>query len=77
MSYATEFLKELKTRELNSFTHRDILTLTNTNCSYSVLRDIKEELAKDGYQLVEFWEQHTNVKNETKKFRKYFIEKVA
>jgi len=77
MSYATEFIKELNARRLNNFTHRDILMWTNANCSYSVLRDIKDEFEKDGYRLVELWEESTNTKKERKKFRRYWVEKIA
>lgn len=77
MGYATDFLKELNARKRNNFTHKDILTWTTANCSYSVFRDVKQLLAKDGYRLVEIWEEETNTKNEHKRFRRYWIEKVA
>ena len=77
MSYATEFIKELNARRLNNFTHRDILMWTNANCSYSVLRDIKDEFEKDGYRLIELWEESTNTRKERKKFRRYWVEKIA
>ena len=77
MTYATEFIKELQARKLNNFTHKDILMWTDANCSYSVLRDIREQFEKDGYRLIEVSEQRTNTKNETKKFKRYWVEKIA
>lgn len=75
MDYAQGFLKELECRNLNNFTHQDILKFTSANCSYSVIRCVKNKLQKDGYRLIELWEENTNLKNETKKYKRYWIEK--
>lgn len=44
LSYADRFTAWLKrnlARGVKTFTHRDILLITNTNCSYSVLQDLR------------------------------------
>lgn len=44
LSYADRFtmwLKNRVARGIKTFTHRDIMLVTNTNCSYSVLQDLR------------------------------------
>ena len=44
LSYAQRFtgwLKNRLARGIKTFTHRDILLVTGTNCSYSVLQDLR------------------------------------
>ena len=54
MSYATDFLNGyIKPFNITEFTHRDILLHTTTNCSYSVLQDIKMLLFKMNKILTE------------------------
>lgn len=54
MSYATDFLEGyLKPFNITEFTHRDILLYTTTNCSYSVLQDLKMLLYKANKILTE------------------------
>ena len=53
MSYATDFIDHLTALGLKQFTHRDILIHTNTNCSYSVLSDLKMKLYQLGKELRE------------------------
>lgn len=54
MSYATEFIENyIKPFNIKEFTHRDILLHTTTNCSYSVLQDIKMIFKKDNLYLTE------------------------
>lgn len=77
MDYAVDFLKELEVRKMNSFTHKDILNFTTANCSYSVIRCVRNKLEKDGKRLIEIWEDNTNNKKETKRFKRYYIEAIA
>lgn len=54
MSYANEFLEGyLKPFNIKEFTHRDILLHTTTNCSYTVLQDLKMLLKKANKILTE------------------------
>lgn len=54
MSYATDFIEGyLKPFNIKEFTHRDILMHTTTNCSYSVLQDIKMILKQVNKYLTE------------------------
>lgn len=45
------------------FTHREIINITNTNCPYSVLRNLKKYYEID----------YTVETNNTKRYRKYVI----
>ena len=54
MSYATDFIEGyIKPFNITEFTHRDILIHTTTNCSYSVLQDVKMLLKKVDKYLTE------------------------
>lgn len=74
LTYAQEFFDYIKTQNLKEFTHRDILLVTNTNCSYSVLADLKKMLFKLGLILKETKEERTNNRNQKRIFKKYTIE---
>lgn len=76
ITYAQEFYDYLKEKKLREFTHRDILLVTGTNCSYSVLVDLKEMLYKLGLILKETKEERTNQRNQKRIFKKYTIEEV-
>ena len=76
LTYAQEFFDYLKNKNLREFTHRDILLVTGTNCSYSVLVDLKEMLFKLGLILRETKEERTNQRNQKRIFKKYTIEEV-
>lgn len=76
LTYAQEFFDYLKAQNLREFTHRDILLVTGTNCSYSVLVDLKEMLYKLGLILKETKEERTNQRNQKRIFKKYTIEEV-
>lgn len=71
-----KFINERLERGINTFTHKDILNVTNANCPYSVLKCLKK------YYEIEY----EDIKRETKKqdlngnikyvdirFRKYTI----
>lgn len=74
--YSEEFITYLKRNDCKSFTHRDILKHTDTNCSYSVVKYLKKELEKLGLKLVETIEYRTNKKNARRRFKRYWIEKL-
>lgn len=76
LTYAQEFFDYLKNKNLREFTHRDILLVTGTNCSYSVLVDLKEMFLKLGLILRETKEERTNRRNQKRIFKKYTIEEV-
>ena len=70
MSYATDFYNGyIKPYNITEFTHRDILIYTSTNCSYSVLQDLKA-LLLDLNKIVTESEQCIN----KKRFKVYKIE---
>ncbi len=75
MSYAQEFFNNyIEPNKINSFTHRDLLQHTNTNCSYSVLRCLKAFLHSKGLQIREEKEERINEKNEIKRYKRFYIE---
>lgn len=75
MGYAEEFYEDyIKPRGVFTFTHKDILKYTDANCSYSVIRELKKLLAGIGLSLSEVTEKRINNKNQTKKYKRYFIE---
>lgn len=70
MSYATDFYEGyIKPFNITEFTHRDILIHTTTNCSYTVLQDLKDILFKENKTLTES-ERCVN----KKRFKVYKIE---
>lgn len=82
MSYHFDVLAYLKAKGLRSFTHQDIKRATVGNCSYSILRDLRRELIKDGLNLDETFETNTKevyddlkkkFKKVTKRYKRYFI----
>lgn len=73
MSYAQDFYEYLKNHKLNVFTHRDILLHTNTNCSYSVLVDLRVLLFKIGLELKEEEVETINSKGQKRRFKQYEI----
>lgn len=77
MAYAKEFYEDyLKPKGIFSFTHKDILKYTDANCSYSVIRELKSFLVGIGLKLQETEEKRTNKKNQTKKYKRYWIEAI-
>ena len=55
MSYGAEFIGYLKRHNLRTFTHKDIIIQTNTNCPYSVLQAVRAKLEKEGQTVTEIW----------------------
>ena len=49
-------------------THRDIAIATNGNCSYSILRDMKNLAKIRGVEVVESWQINPNTKKRFKRF---------
>lgn len=75
MTYAKEFYEDyIKPKGVFTFTHKDILKYTDANCSYSVIRELKILLAGIGLTLHETTEKRTNKKNQTKTYKRYWIE---
>lgn len=76
MTLADDFYNDyLKPKGILSFTHRDILIQTETNCPYSLLKDgIKPLLDKLGYKLTEKQETRINAKGQKKNYKRYYIE---
>lgn len=72
MSYGAEFISYLKKHNLRTFTHKDIIIQTNTNCPYSVLQAVRAKLEKEGQTIEEIWEKKNN-----KPYKRYWIEAVA
>lgn len=73
MSYATEFYEYIKQNNIKKFTHRDILIQTDTNCSYSVLSDLKRILFKNNMTLKETSIERVNKKGKKRIFIEYEI----
>lgn len=71
MSRAKNFIEYLKSRNISSFTHLDIVLQTGTTCPHSVLRDMKPLLKVLNISLRE--ESEKNLNNNGKHTR-YFIE---
>lgn len=72
--YAEEFINYLKRNDLWTFTHKDILNKTTANCSYRVFQTVKSKLESKGFKIIPIWEFHTNQKNQTKRYKRYWIE---
>ena len=76
MSYASEFYEDfIKPNGLITFTHKDIQRETDTNCTYSVVQDLRALLDASGYCVKEIWQENINKRNQKKRFKQYFIEK--
>lgn len=75
MSYAQDFYEYLKNHKLNVFTHRDILLNTTTNCSYSVLADLRMLLYKEGLTLKVEDIETVNSRGKGRRFKRYEIVK--
>ena len=71
MTYSGILYNYLK--EKGSFTHKEAAIVTQGNCSYSILRDLKTLLAKENRFLT--WEWETNP--HTKKRYKRYTEQIA
>lgn len=70
MSYAKTFVDYIMSNKLKSFTHRDILLVTGTNCPHSVYKyGIKPKLIKKGLNIVSIEEENNN-----KRYKRYYIE---
>lgn len=75
-SYAQEFFEGyLKPKGITQFTHKDIQRETDTNCTYSVVQDLRALFDAMGMCLKEEWQGRINRKNQTRRFKRYFIEK--
>lgn len=76
MTYAIEFYENfIKPRNIKSFTHRDILLNTDTNCPYSLLKHtLMPFLESLGYTIRVERESRINSKGQTKYFNRYYIE---
>lgn len=73
MSYATDFIEGyIKPFNIKEFTHRDILIHTTTNCSYSVLQDIKMILK----QVDKYLTESEKCRNK-KRYKVYKIEEMV
>lgn len=72
MSYGAEFIGYLKRHNLRTFTHKDIILQTDTNCPYSVLQAVRAKLEKEGQTVTEMWEKENN-----KPHKRYWIEAIA
>ena len=68
MNYAQQAFIFLQ--EKGYITHKRIQKLTNCNCSYSALDDLKMFLKKQGKELSETWETNPVTK---KKFKVYKV----
>ena len=71
MSYVKNFIEYMKNKNIQSFTHLDIVLQTGTTCPHSILRDMKPYLKALGISLRE--EKEKNSKNSGTHTR-YFIE---
>ena len=58
---------QIHLQEHKSITHKDILRITNGNCSYSTLRGLKRKM-----QIIGEWEKNPNTK---KRYMRYFEDK--
>lgn len=61
---------------LNTFTHKDILNVTNTNCPYSILRSLKkyyEIECEDVTKETKKYDLEGNIKYVEIRFRKYTV----
>ena len=75
MTYAEEFFNNyLKPKGIKTFTHRDMLIHTDTNCTYSVLRCLKAYLGTIELSVREEKEERINSKNQKKYYKRYYIE---
>lgn len=75
MGYAQEFFNNyIQPKGLCSFTHRDLLIHTDTNCSYTVLQELKPLLKLKGLTIREEKEERINSKNQKKRYKRYYIE---
>lgn len=71
-----DFLNERLSRGINTFTHKDILKVTNANCPYSVLKSLKkyyEIKYEDCTRETEKKDLNGNIKYINIKFRTYTI----
>ena len=67
---ATLFVNYLIAYKLKSFTHKDIIEITGTNCPHSVYKyGIKPKLIKKGLNIVSIEEENNN-----KRYKRYYIE---
>lgn len=66
MSYADVLKLYLETN--GSFTHKDISRITNGNCSYSILRDLRAKLKTKNSELIEVWEINPKTKTRYKRY---------
>lgn len=71
MSKAKNFIEYLKNKNIQSFTHLDIVLHTGTTCPHSVLRDMKPILKTLGISLREATERNAN---NSSNHSRYFIE---
>ena len=67
MSYAD--ILELYLMKKGSFTHKDIARVTNGNCSYSILRDLRAKLRTRNAELIEVWEVNPKTKKRYKRYK--------
>lgn len=70
------FINERLKRGFNTFTHKDILNVTNVNCPYSVLRSLKKYYEiehEDKTNLTEKIDLKGNIKYVNIKYRVYTI----
>lgn len=74
-TYAEEFFNNyIQPKGIKNFTHRDLLMHTDTNCTYSVLRSLKNLLKLKGFTIREVEEERINSKNQLKRYKRYYIE---
>lgn len=76
MTYAVEFYEDyLKPNGIFYFSHKDIQRETDTNCTYSVVQDLRALLDTMGYCVKEEWQERINKRNQKRRFKQYYIEK--
>lgn len=71
-----KFIESRLLQGINTFTHKDIIRETNTNCPYSVLKYLKNYYDIDFKNEVSRNRKHDsegNIKYVNTKFRKYII----
>lgn len=75
-TYAQDFFEGyLKPNGITEFTHKDIQRETDTNCTYSVVQDLRALLDARGYCVKEEWQKRINKRNQKRRFKQYYIEK--